>query len=146
MYPDSVNTLRVTTFIKNDGSVVVKFVALRFGVDGSKVDNLSSGGQFIYFDADGKPSNRAYDDLGIEIGDRHKNSGYLFSDLKIPMFQEVLEACIRAHRKYPYDRLVGWDVCINETGKPILLEWNTNPGFRIFECVFGPFFPDDDII
>jgi hypothetical protein len=146
LYSDSVNTLRVATFIANDGSVLVKFVILRFGIDGSKVDNISAGGQYIYFDAEGKPSKSAYSKMGFDVGERHKNSGYRFADLKIPMFQEVLKACISAHKKYPYDRLVGWDVCISESGKPLLLEWNTNPGFRTFESVFGPFFPDDDIV
>jgi len=146
LYSGSVNTFRVGTFIKNDGSVVVKFAALRFGVDGLKVDNLSAGGQLIYFDTDGKPSNRAYDELGFDMGEQHKNSGYFFADLKVPMFQEVLQACIKAHGKFPYNRFVGWDVCIDASGKPVLLEWNTNPGFRLFEYIFGPFFPDDDII
>lgn len=147
LYPGSVNTLRVTTFIKKDGSVVVKFVVLRFGTDGSKVDNVSAGGQYIYFDADGKPSNRAYDELGFDMGDRHKNTGYLFADLKIPVYQEVLMACINAHKKYPYVRLVGWDVCIDDTGKPVLLEWNSgNPAIMMFEYVCGPFFPEEEII
>jgi hypothetical protein len=147
LYADSVNTFRITTFIRNDGSVEVKFVVLRFGVDGSKVDNLSIGGQYIYFDLDGKPSNNAYDIKGNDMGERHKNSGYRFADLKIPMFQELLKACISAHRKYPYVRLVSWDVCIDDSGKPVLLEWNAgNIGFSMFEYVFGPIFPEDDIV
>ena len=147
LYSGSVNTLRVTTFINKDGSVDVRFVVLRFGTDGATVDNISAGGQYIYFDTDGKPSNKAYDELGFDMGERHKNSGYLFADLKIPMYQEVLKACVSAHKKYPYVRLIGWDVCIDDTGKPTLLEWNTgNPAFMMFEYVFGPFFPDDDIV
>ena len=146
LYPDSVNTLRVATFIQNDGSVLVKYAILRFGVDGLKVDNISAGGHFIYFDADGKPSKSAYDAMGIDVGERHKNTGYLFADLKLPMFQEVLTACKSAHRKYPYDRMVGWDVCISDSGKPLLLEWNENPGFGLFESVMGPLFPDYDIV
>lgn len=146
LYSDSVNTLRVTTFIQKDGTVLVKYVVLRFGIDGIKVDNISAGGYFLYFDADGNPSKSAYDKMGLSVGERHKNSGYLFADLKLPMFQEAVNACKSAHKKYPYDRMVGWDVCINDSGKPILLEWNTNPGFALFESVVGPLFPDDDII
>jgi Sugar-transfer associated ATP-grasp len=147
LYSGSVNTLRVTTFIKEDGSVEVKFVVLRFGTDGSEVDNISAGGQYIYFDTDGKPSKNAYDELGFDMGERHKNSGFVFADLKIPVYKDVLRACLSAHKKFPYVRLIGWDVCINESGKPLLLEWNTaNPAFMMFEYTFGPFFPDGDLV
>lgn len=145
LYSESVNTLRVTTFLKKDGSVDIKFVILRFGSDGSKVDNISVGGQYIYFDSDGKPSKNAFDNMGFNMGERHKNSGYLFADLELPMYQEVMNACIAAHKKYPYVRLVGWDVCITDTGEPKLIEWNTSPGIHRFESRFGPFFTDDDL-
>jgi hypothetical protein len=144
LYPDSVNTLRVTTFLKKDGTVDVKFVILRFGVDGSKVDNLSSGGQCIYIDNDGRPSKYAYDDMCFQAGETHKNTGYRFSDLNLPMFPDVLEKCKSLHQQYPYNRLIGWDVCINEQGEPKLLEWNTHfPTFYLEDALFGPFFPDD---
>jgi len=147
LYPDSVNTIRVNTYLKTDGSVNIKFVYLRCGVDGLKVDNLSSGGLYLFFDSSGKQSNLAYDDLGFDIGDRHKNTGYLFSDIKIPMFHEILEKCKNAHRKYPYVRLIGWDVCIDSSGEPKLLEWNAvNPGFWPQEAKFGPFWTTDDEI
>jgi hypothetical protein len=146
LYPDSVNTFRVNTFIKKDGSVVVKYVWLRFGSGGKKVDNLTSGGNYLYFDLNGKPENLIYDwVLGVEVGDRHKNTGYLFSDIKIPMFQEILEKCRDAHKKYPYVRLIAWDVCINSAGEPKLIEWNTNnPDFFSQEAKFGPFWTEDD--
>jgi len=147
VYPDSVNTFRVLTYLGADGSVSIKFSILRFGIDGSKVDNLSSQGQFIYFDEKGKPSEQAYNILGIPTGSSHKNTGFKYSDFSIPMYEELIEACKTAHRKYPYIRLVGWDVCVDEHGKPKLIEWNAdNPGFYPEEALFGPFFPDDDEI
>lgn len=147
LYPDSLNTFRVTTYLKTDGSVDIKFVVLRFGVDGSKIDNVSSGGQNIYFDITGKPSDFAYDLKGFKTGDRHKNTGYVFSNIKIPMFQDMLKKCKDAHKKYPYVRFIGWDVCITELGEPILIEWNAdNPGFRFWESIFGPFWLNDDQI
>jgi hypothetical protein len=147
LYPDSVNTLRVNTYLRTDGLVTIKFVFLRFGIDGLKVDNNSSGGLYLFFDSSGKHSNLAYDDLGAELGDRHKNTGYLFSDIKVPMFQEILEKCKQAHKKYPYVRFIGWDVCIDSSGEPKLLEWNAiNPGFWPQEAKFGPFWTEDDEI
>lgn len=145
LYPGSVNTFRVTTHLKKDGSVNVKFVFLRFGVDGSKVDNLSSGGQYIFFDASGKHANYSYNNFGFEIGDRHKNTGYLFSNIEIPMFHKMLEKCKEAHKKYPYVHIIGWDVFIDSLGEPKLLEWNAvNPGMWPMEAKYGPFWAKDD--
>lgn len=146
LYPDSVNTFRVNTFLKNNGSVIVKYVWLRFGSDGGRVDNLTSGGNYLFFNLNGKPEKLIYNwKLGFEEGERHKNTGYLFADIKIPMFQEMLNECINAHRKYPYLRLIAWDVCIDSSGRPRLLEWNANnPDFPAQEAKFGPLWKNDD--
>jgi len=147
LYPDSVNTFRVASLFKNDGSIDIKFVILRFGVDGVKVDNMSSGGQCIYIDPSGKPSRLAYDNLGLAVGERHQNTGYVYSDLKIPMFNDIVESCRTAHLKYPYVGVVGWDVCIDEHGKPKLLEWNAyNSLYAWVDALYGPFMTDDDEI
>jgi hypothetical protein len=144
LHPSSVNTFRVLTFRKKDGSVKVLLTYLRFGVDGSKVDNLSSGGQCVRFDASGKPEVQAYNEFGLKCGDRHKNSGKIFAELEIPMFQEVVDKCVSTHLVYPHVRLIGWDICIDETGAPKLIEWNSSrPSFSWEDFLFGPFFPDD---
>jgi len=146
LYPHSVNTLRVNTFLKKDGTVCVKYVWLRFGIDGSKVDNVSSGGNYLFFDSSGKPENFVYEyKFGFKVSNKHKNTGFVFSDLKIPMFYEILEKCKKAHLKYPYSRLIAWDVCIDRFGEPKLIEWNaSNPDFYSQEARFGPFWSDDN--
>ena len=146
LYPHSVNTFKVNTFLRKDGSVSVKYIWLRFGADGSKVDNLSTGGSYLFFNNNGEPEEFVYDwKLGFKIGDRHKNTGFLFSNVKIPNFQEMLEKCKNSHKKYPYVKLIGWDVCIDISGEPKLIEWNTsNPDFFSQEARFGPFWFDDN--
>lgn len=148
LYPDSVNTFRVNTYLKKDGSVIVKYVWLRFGTDGKKLDNINLGGKYLFFDLNGKPEKLVYDwKSGIELGDKHKNTGYFFSEIKIPMFHEMLEKCQNAHKKFPYVRLIAWDVCIDSSGAPKLLEWNANnPDFPSQEAKFGPFWAEDDEI
>lgn len=144
LYPYSVNTFRVTTYIETDGFVNVVYVILKFGNNGEVVDNLSCGGNYIFFNSSGEPSNIAYDFIGCDKGERHINTGYLYSDIKIPMFHEVVEQCKEAHLKYPYVRYIGWDVCVDHMGEPKLIEWNAiNPGFWCFEATLGPFFPKE---
>ena len=147
LYPHSVNTFRILTYLRPDSSVAVKLSILRFGVDGSRIDNLSAHGQFIHFDEAGKASEQAYDILGLPMGTKHKNTGFVYADFSIPMYGEILEKCKEAHNNFPYVRLVGWDVCVNEKGEPKLIEWNAdNPGFHELEALFGPFFPDNEEI
>ncbi len=143
LYPSSVNTFRVNTFLEENGSIHVRYVFLRFGSNSARVDNLSFGGKWIFFDMNGKPSDSAYDEHGLESGKTHENTGFEFSKLTIPRFHEMLEKCREAHRKYPYVRMIGWDVCIDKEGKPVLLEWNADQqNIFTFEGKFGPFFPD----
>jgi hypothetical protein len=146
VYPGSVNTIRVITFIDGKGIVGVKYTILRFGIDGSRVDNLSSGGQFLYIDESGKPSEFAYNTDGYNSGRKHKNTGYVFADLRIPVLDEIKRKCIEAHKKYPYVRLVGWDISYTESGELKLIEWNAlRPGIEPIDTIFGPFWKDEEL-
>jgi len=61
---------------------------------------------------------------------------------KIPL---DLQYSIEGHQKNPYVRMIGWDVCIDEHGKPKLIEWNTHrPSYTWEDVLFGPFFLDND--
>ena len=44
IYPNSVNTVRVVSYCKENGEIKVLWSFLRMGVDGSIVDNMNSGG------------------------------------------------------------------------------------------------------
>ena len=60
---------------------------------------------------------------------------------------DIVESCRTAHLKYPYVGVVGWDVCIDEHGKPKLLEWNAyNSLYAWVDALYGPFMTDDDEI
>jgi hypothetical protein len=144
LYPHSVNTIRVITFLKKNGTIEVLYTMLRFGVDGIKVDNLSSGGQCLYIDPSGKPAESAVDFYGLKAGEQHKNTGYRFADIELPMLPRIKEKCISSHEKYPYVRMIGWDICVDESGEPKLIEWNTqSPSYAWEDALFGPFLTDD---
>jgi hypothetical protein len=113
-------------------------------VDGGRVDNLSAGGQCLVFDSAGNPSETSMDEFSREAGRKHKNTGIVFADLKIPMYHDILNSCTSIHLKYPHIRLIGWDICVDESGSPKLIEWNTQrPSFSWEDSLWGPFFPDD---
>lgn len=139
LYPHSVNTFRVFTFLEPNGTVSIKAVLLRFGAGGSRIDNVMSGGSYLPisgFTTDGV----SFDGLGFARGTRHPDTGFEFRDLSMPYIEKVRIACKKSHLAFPYVRFVGWDVCIDETGAPKLIEWNAwNPTFWRYEARVGPF-------
>ena len=146
VYPYSVNTFRVLTHIVKGGDILVKFVNLKMGRGGNVLDNISCGGIWVHVKLNGEVSSNAYDEFGLEIGETHPDTGYRFSDLKISFIQDILTLCKKAHKSFSYVGLIGWDVYVNENGKPYIVEWNAkNPWFWDVEALFGPLFSKDDL-
>ena len=125
--PSSLNTIRVITL--RDGESITPLCAMvRFGREGSAVDNLHSGGVAAVVElsdgrtADGFTMTRNH--LAV-----HPDSGKKISGITIPRWKEVLDFCVRAHRKMPDGlNLIGWDVCVDDT-QLMLIEGNGDPGF-----------------
>jgi len=138
VYDKSVNTLRVVTLIKPGGSIGVLVVFMRFGVNGSRLDNVMTGGRFVAFNEDGTSKGRAYDRFGLYRGEAHPDTGFQLSGLKVPSYGQAIQQCIHSHALYPYNRLIAWDVYINSDEEPRLIEWNSLPGLWRYEAVFGP--------
>lgn len=140
LYPHSVNTLRVFSYLNSDGEVNAKFIIIRFGTGGARVDNTSSGGGWIYVNLDGKTAPIGYDGYGVPIGRVHPDTRTIFADLELSFVPEVVEFCKRAHLNFPHTRIIGWDVFVDKNQKPKLIEWNANnPYWNVIEAHFGPF-------
>lgn len=141
--PSSINTFRVLTCIGETGFVKTKFMFLRFGIGGNRVDNISSGGGWIPVNLNGSIGSYAYNEFGLSIGERHSETGVKYSELNIPNFNNIIKICENAHHLFPYNRIIGWDVFIGEKGDPKLIEWNANnPAFWLQEAIAGPFFSE----
>ena len=140
----AVCTIRVFTYLNEDGSVDLKFAYLRFGIGESRVDNTKSGGGYCFVTASGNLAEMGYETRAEKIGNKHPDSGVLFNSITVPSYHKAIEKCTSSHKEFPYARFIGWDVAINEAGKPVLLEWNTDPGFWNAEALKGPFFPKDN--
>lgn len=80
---------------------------------------------------------------GWERCTTHPDSGASFANRQIPAFAEAVTACLALHDGAPHQLLVGWDVAIDETDRPQLLEWNTvHPNIKFLEASTGPHFAD----
>lgn len=122
IYPGSVNTLRIVTYMTEQG-VGVCPVTLRIGQGGAKVDNAHAGGMFVHVDGDGYLGDEAFTEYQERYA-KHPDTGTVFRDHRITGVPEAIEAAKRCHLSVGEFGFISWDVCIDEEGRPTLLEVN----------------------
>lgn len=146
LHPESVNTLRVFTYLNSKGIVEVLVTVLRFGIGKTRCDGIDAGGGFCRVSDNGVVDPVSYNSRGLRAASKHPDTGVEFGKIKIPNADLALRRCISAHESYPFVKFIGWDVAIDEHQNPVLLEWNARyPGFAFFEALFGPLVEDADL-
>lgn len=136
--PDSINTIRIVTY-RTGMDVSVLYAAIRIGRKGQTIDNESAGGISAKINMDGTLCKFAYGAPGqdkIELTD----SGVRLEGYQVPSFEKAIAVVKEQHLNLPFQDLVGWDICIEETGDPVMLEWNTTP--ELSQSAVGPAFGD----
>ena len=126
VYPDSVNTFRLITYIWN-GKVNCAPIIMRIGRNGSFLDNAHAGGIFIAVDNDGTLHRKAFTEFKDEF-DAHPDTGLVFEGHRIENVPKVIESAIKMHSAIPQLGVVNWDFTINEDEDPVLIEANTSGG------------------
>lgn len=141
--PSSVNTIRIMSMLRKDGSVKILSSILRMGVGDSKVDNASSGGISVGIKENGQLKNVAYSNTGIRY-DVHPSSNVHFEEVTIPNFEQMKELVIKLQSRFPYFRLISWDLAVDDNNEPLLIEANLCDGELDFHQLNnGPIFGED---
>lgn len=137
--PVGLNTIRVYVYrsVKDNATHILN-MALRMGKAGS-LDNETSGGIHTRINKDGFLNGYAVDKYG-ERFTSHPDTGYRF-DAQIPAFKELKTLSLAIAQKVFFTRIVGLDVCFDETGQWRVIEVNTK-GHTIRFSQYGgqPFF------
>ena len=131
-HPPSINTLRVTTVLEEQGARVFRTI-LRTGRGGASFDGLGAGGIGVAVDVEsGYLDARGLARLGQDPGwyDRHPDTGVAFDGLSLPFFAEAKALSCRFHEALPFFHTVGWDVAITPEG-PLIIEGNENWGATV---------------
>ena len=130
VHPQSLNTLRIVTMRDTSGRLHYVSGFHRFGVGGSHVDNLHSGGIAVGIDAEqGCWRPIAYaDDPTTPPCTAHPDTGIIFGGHPIPYFREAVNLCLQAHACFERIQGVGWDVAFTHTG-PVIIEGNDSYGY-----------------
>jgi len=139
--PSSVNTVRIVTYRKPDRSIKILYSCLRFGGEGSVMDNVCSGG--------------GYTGIDIETGhlrDR-KRYNYFIMDMpamddslpdELPCWEKIKSAALALHKRLPQMDIIGWDFSLTPDEIPVLIEFNPRPGVGLQQAV-GPMFSKEDL-
>ena len=118
LYSGSINSLRIITFVKDDGSVVILNTVLRIG-NGGVVDNFSSGGMYTFVSDTGKVLVPAIDEKG-HIYKTHPISNTKIEGFIIPDFNEVISYVKSLAKVVPSVRYVGWDIALTKNGVDVI--------------------------
>lgn len=129
--PTSVNTIRVVTLKKEDGSVVVLFIGLRMGNKGKSVDNFNNDGLFTVVSDDGIVKKPAVDKKG-NVYYNHPATGTKIIDFKIPNFDKVLSVAKECAKEIEGLRYIGFDVVVT-SNDALILEANPFPGHDLYQ-------------
>lgn len=138
IYPRSLNTMRIDTYLDRQGEVHLMTGLMRFGVNGRVVDNITTGGIFVPIDMEtGRLKQKAFRLLehGGNVYTEHPDTGFVFEDFEIPYFHEVREMLAEAVRLIP-DILLGWDVAVTPEG-PVIVEGSQQYSPRLSEMAYG---------
>ena len=139
----SVNTIRLMTLLKSDGTVKLCSACLRMGINGAKVDNASSGGIVAGIDENGCLKKYAYRPTG-ERFKTHPTSLVVFEHYQIPNFDKCKDVVLSLASHYPNFRLISWDIALDKDNEPVLIEANLCSGELDFHQLNnGPIFGDE---
>ena len=121
LHPQSVNTVRITTFRLNSRTVIFH-PNLRVGRGDSCVDNAAAGGLLCPIDAETGRVIVAGDKKG-ERYEKHPETGELLKGFEIPRWNEAAELVRKLALITPNTRHVGWDLALTKD-RWILVEAN----------------------
>ena len=145
--PAGINTIRVYVYRSVSNNVFyILNMALRMGKGGS-LDNETSGGIHTRINEDGFLNGYAVDKYGERFM-IHPDTGYGFNE-QVPQYEELKKLSLEVAQKVFFTRIIGLDVCLDESGQWRVIEVNTK-GHTIRFSQYGgqPFFGEftDEVI
>ncbi|WP_336343247.1 sugar-transfer associated ATP-grasp domain-containing protein [Halalkalicoccus ordinarius] len=143
IFPDSVNTLRLTTLLDSEtGDPFIASAVHRFGTDASApVDNWSGGGACARVDAETGVLTKgaAFPEKGtMHVVDKHPNTGAQMTDVEIPRWEMIRDRILQLADEMRITPYIAWDVVLTDDGIQIL-EVNDRPDPNLIQIHQGLF-------
>jgi hypothetical protein len=136
----SVATVRITTVKESDGKIDLRAAYLRLGRTDTAWVQSDNSVRVAIIDRSGE-----LDVFGYTSDWRrwqsHPDTNFSFSKLRVPLFKQALETCVKLHSSIPHFTIIGWDIAIGKDNKIQLLEWNGDHcDIKFSEATTGPCF------
>lgn len=144
IYPHSVNTVRIITLLTADLGVLLLGAKMRFGNNGSFVDNSSTGGINVGLDKLSGMLNEFGCDKHGNRYNHHPATGEKFEGFVVPQWDNVVKLATKVQQACTFYRLVGTDIAVTPNG-PVLIEANANPDIIGLELAAGPILKDPEV-
>lgn len=112
---DGISTVRVTLYRDKKGAIHILEANLRMGKDGS-LDNEGSGGIACNITLDGVLNKYATDRYANKYLE-HPNSGFIFEDKELPMYEDLIEASKNVFVEVISARIAGLDMILDAEQK-----------------------------
>lgn len=130
--PTAVNTLRILTTLRDDGTVEYPAVILKMARGASLVDNVGAGGIAAHVDMGTGKLGLGFVWPGKETYSNHPETSAPIDGFKVPFWHESLSIAALAHQNLTNARTLGWDVAVTATG-PLLIEMNSYVAIPVFQ-------------
>lgn len=125
IYSLSVNSIKMYTFRRSDGEVVVHNAIFKMGANGSHVDNAAFGGIIVGIKENGILEDWGFFEPGkakdLIVYTNHPDTGGKFAGVQLPYWEEAINLAKTFHRFYYGVPSIGWDIAITQNG-PVFLE------------------------
>lgn len=135
IYNKSLNTVRITTFIKGDSADII-FAVNQFGSSGDIVDNDEEKG--IWAAVDIGTGNVYATEINASNGyvnDRHPDTGKDILGFVNKSWDQMKKLSLKLAMEVPECRLVGWDIAVLEDGSIELIEGNVTPELDLYQAI-----------
>lgn len=124
IYPNSLNTLRIVTFLYG-GEVHILSSVIRIGAGGSEIDNVSKGGFACKVHPDGRLDRLAVNRKGQWV-EQHPD-GTRFETVTVPNYERIIDTVKGVAARIGHFRIIGWDIAVGEHAEPVFIEYNLFP-------------------
>jgi hypothetical protein len=142
--PSSANSIRIVTmWTPGDPAPFVGMAVQRIGTAATApTDNFSGGGVCAPVDLEtGRlgPGRRKPEHGGgaHTLYTHHPDTGAAIEGELIPAWAAICDVVLRATQALPYIRYAGWDVLVDDTGTPVIIEGNNNTDVNLFQVHGG---------
>ncbi|WP_423494387.1 hypothetical protein IM711_00905 [Microbacterium esteraromaticum] len=137
IHEHTTNTIRLITMRMPDGTAKIFFAVLRMGTSATiPVDNGSRGGLVSRIDLDTGELSEARTLWSKDVFDEHPDTRAPIRGTRVPLWDDVKAAVLRAVDAVPYVQFIAWDILVTPEG-PCIIEANTSSGVNIIQ-IWGP--------